>query len=125
MNHIPCARITILIIAAALTGIKMLKAITNYTSRRARGNINIIPLDINTPRPTAPYNPEFITSSTGITQETTRLNQAMESNIRDRTISINQAVNFTQLMGFDSDDLTQYLLEEYLMTAMEMEDSTH
>ena len=49
----------------------------------------------------------------------------MESNIRDRTISINQAVNFTQLMGFDSDDLTQYLLEEYLMTAMEMEDSIH
>ena len=43
----------------------------------------------------------------------------MESNIRERTNNINQAVNFNQLMGFDTEDLTQDLLEEYLISAME------
>ena len=46
----------------------------------------------------------------------------MESNIRARTNHINEAVNFNQLMGFDNDGLTQSILEDYLMTAMEMND---
>ena len=115
IKHIPCAGITILIIAAVLTGIKILKTIANYASRKARSDIQV------NYTPSAPYNPEiFITPSSEITQEANRLNQAMESNIRDRTNTINQAVNFNQLMGFDTEDLTQDLLEEYLMSAMEM-----
>ena len=74
--------------------------------------------------PSAPYNPEiFLTPSSEITQEANRLNQAMESNIRERTNTINQAVNLNQLMGFDTEDLTQDLLEEYLMSAMERRDT--
>ena len=71
--------------------------------------------------PSAPYNPElFLTPASEITQETSRLNQEMESHIQERTSIINQAVNFNQLMGFDTEELTQDLLEEYLMSAMEM-----
>ena len=47
----------------------------------------------------------------------------MESNLRERKNLINDAVNFNQLMGFDNTEITQSILEDYLMTAMEMEDS--
>ena len=71
--------------------------------------------------PSAPEDPEIIlTPSSETTQEASRLNQAMESNIRERTNNINQAVNFNQLMGFDTEELTQDLLEEYLISAIEM-----
>ena len=71
--------------------------------------------------PSAPYFPEmFLTPSSETTEEASRLNQAMESNIRERANTINQAVNLNQLMGFDTEDITQDLLEEYLMSAMEM-----
>ena len=66
-------------------------------------------------RPSAPEDPEIVLNpSSETTQEANRLNQAMESNIRERTNTINQAVNFNQLMGFDTEELTQDLLEEYL-----------
>ena len=58
-----------------------------------------------------------------ITQEATRLNQLMESNMRERTHSINAAVNFNQLMGFDNTEEAQSYLDDYLMAALEMEDS--
>ena len=61
--------------------------------------------------------------SAEITQEAVRLNQLMESNLRDRINHINDAVNFNQLMGFDNTEITQSNLEDYLMAAMEMEDS--
>ena len=114
MEHIPCAGIAFLVVAAVLTGIKILKTIANYAARKTRSNIRV---DIT---PSAPYNPEiFLTPSSETTQEASRLNQEMESNIRERTNTINQAVNLNQLMGFDTEDLTQDLLEEYLMSAME------
>ena len=120
MEHIPCAGIAFLVVAAVLTGIKILKTIANYAARKAMSNIrvNVTPSApcINiTPSP--PFNPEiFPTPSSETTQEASRLNQAMESNIRERTNTINQAVNLNQLMGFDTEDLTQDLLEEYLMS---------
>ena len=118
MEHIPCAGIAFLVVATVLTGIKILKTIANYaanyTARKTMSNIRV------NVTPSAPYNPEiFLTPSSETTEEASRLNQAMESNIRERTNTINQAVNLNQLMGFDTEDLTQDLLEEYLMSAME------
>ena len=127
MEHIPCAGIAFLIVTAVLTGIKLLKAIANYAARKTRSDIrvNITPsAPCNNFTPSAPYNPEiFLTPSSETTQEASRLNQAMESNIRERTNTINQAVNLNQLMGFDTEDLTQDLLEEYLMSAIERRDT--
>ena len=120
-DHIPCAGIAFLVVATVLTGIKILKTIANCAAR-SHIRVDITPTApcINI-TPSAPYNPEiFLTPSSETTQEASRLNQAMESNIRERTDTINQAVNFNQLMGFDTEDLTQDLLEEYLMSAMEM-----
>ena len=58
-----------------------------------------------------------------LTEEATRLNQLMESNMRERTHDINAAVNFNQLMGFDNTEEAQSYLDDYLMAALEMEDS--
>ena len=127
--HLSCAGVTILIISAAVIGIKILIAIINYTSRKVRSDIRI-----NFPTPSAPYDPQMFdipltpisknpSHSSEINQETTRLNQLLESNMRDRTNSINDAINFNQLMGFDNTEVTQSILEDYLMSAMEMEDT--
>ena len=97
--------------------------------QKVRGDIRI-----NFPTPSAPYDPQMLdipltpisknpSHSSEINQETTRLNQLLESNMRDRTNSINDAINFNQLMGFDNTEVTQNILEDYLMSAMEMEDT--
>ena len=82
--------------------------------------------------PSAPYEPQISITpltplrsqslSTETIQEVAGLNQLMEANIRARANHINEAVNFNQLMGFSNDDLTQSILDDYLMTAMEMND---
>ena len=120
--HLICAGGTLLIISATVIGIKVIAAIIRFASDKAGSKIRIHSIT-----PSAPYAPHQSTiqnqsHSAETIQEALRLNQLMESHLRDRMNHINDAVNLNQLMGFDTTEITQNSLEAFLMEAMEMED---
>ena len=119
-----------LVILAVTAGIKILIAVIKLAHNRAIDRATI------TITPSAPYDPHMLDTPTisltrsqslsaDTVQELDRLNQQMEFTIRDRTHSINAAINLYQLMGSDNEETTQNILDAYLLEAMEMEDLSY
>ena len=85
--------------------------------------------------PSAPYEPQISITplsplrnpnpSTETTQEVAGLNQLLEANMRASTHLLNAAINLNQLMESSDDIQLQTLLDEYLLTAMDMNDLRH
>ena len=126
-KRLPCAGTTLLILSVTIIGITILLKVAKRAYIKARYNAMLTP--------SAPYEPQISITplsplrnpnpSTETTQEVAGLNQLLEANMRASTHLLNAAINLNQLMESSDDIQLQTMLDEYLMTAMDMNDHRH